>query len=430
MANFDATLMASSHPVITSEFHSSDSASWLSTAFLITSTAFMPMFAPLSDTFGRRPIMLFTSASLVSAIAWCAISPSIGSFIAARALCGLGAGGTASMGAVVINDFVPIDIRANYQSMLNIAFGLGQAAGVAMGGFLCDTIGWRWAFGIQVPGILICSTISFLATPNDLGPQLAMRSKGAIRTLFKTFDFAGTVLLIVSITTLILYLNLGGNVLSWSHPALTATLVIFLLTTYFFVKVEAKAEHPVLPLKLIRTWPRANINFATFFSYFIMNGVIFNLPLYFGVVQYDSPTVAGFRLVIPLIALTLSGFLSCMIISRRSFIQPTIIFSTVLMLAGTVCLSSMSKNISTWASLAFLTPISIGHGLMSPAVTIFMLRMSPLSEYAVATSSLLLWRRLGAVMGVAVSTLVVQNVLLRSLWRNITGFNREEVCLR
>lgn len=334
------------------------------------------------------------------------------------------------MGAVVINDFVPIDIRANYQSMLNIAFGLGQAAGVAMGGFLCDTIGWRWAFGIQVPGILICSTISFLATPNDLGPQLAMRSKGAIRTLFKTFDFAGTVLLIVSITTLILYLNLGGNVLSWSHPALTATLVIFLLTTYFFVKVEAKAEHPVLPLKLIRTWPRANINFATFFSYFIMNGVIFNLPLYFGVVQYDSPTVAGFRLVIPLIALTLSGFLSCMIISRRSFIQPTIIFSTVLMLAGTVCLSSMSKNISTWASLAFLTPISIGHGLMSPAVTIFMLRMSPLSEYAVATSSLLLWRRLGAVMGVAVSTLVVQNVLLRSLWRNITGFNREEVCLR
>ena len=428
MANFDATLMASSHPVITSDFHASNYASWLSTAFLITSTAFMPMFAPLSNTFGRRPIMLFASLTLVSGIAWCAVAPDVGSFIAARTLCGLGAGGTSSMGAVVINDFVRVENRAGYQSMLNVSFGLGQAAGVAMGGFLCDTIGWRWAFGIQVPGIMICCATSFLVTPKDLGPQLAKNSKGAIRSLFKTFDFAGTVLLILSITTLILYLNLGGNELPWSHPALTATLVIFLVSTCVFFKVEARAKHPVLPLRLIRSRPRANINFANFFGYIIMNGLIFNIPLYFGVIKDDSPTVAGFRLILPLLALTGSGLVGCMIISQRSAIRPTIVLSAGLTLVGAVCLSCMHGGMSSWVSLLLIVPICVGHGAFSPATTIFLLRTSPLKEYAVATSSLLLWRKLGSVMGVAVSTLAVQNLLSRYLFQNISGSHQAEVC--
>lgn len=421
--------MASSHPVITSEFHSSNSASWLSTAFLTTSTAFMPMFAPLSNTFGRRPITLFASAALVSGIALCGVAPNIGSFIAARALCGLGAGGTASMGAVIINDFVRVENRANYQSMLTASFGLGQAAGVAMGGFLCDTIGWRWAFGIQVPGILICGTISFLVTPKNLGPQLAKHSKGAIRALFKTFDFAGTVLLILSITSLILYLNLGGNELPWSHPALTATLIVFLVSTYVFVKVETKAVHPVLPLRLIRSKPRANIIFSNFFTFFVMSALIFNIPLYFGVVEHDSPTVAGFRLIIPLLALTGSGFLSCMIISRRSTIRPIIMISATVSLVGTICLSFLHKGVPSWISLLLLVPVSVGHGFFSPATVIFLLRTTPLKEYAVATSSLLLWRRLGSVMGVSVSTLAVQNLLKRYLIQNISGPHQAEVCL-
>lgn len=423
-------MMASSHPVITSDFHSSNSASWLSTAFLITSTAFVPIFAPLSDTFGRRPVMLFTSVTLVVGITWCGFASNIRSFIAARTLCGLGAGGTASMGAVIINDFVPIDIRANYQSFLNISSGLGQASGVALGGFLCDTIGWRWAFGIQVPGIVICCGISFFNTPRDLGPQFVKHCQGAVRTLLKTFDLAGTVLLVLSVTSLIYFLNVGGNILPWSHPSLGAALVISVLSACLFVKVEATAEHPVLPLRLIRSWPRANINFANFFGNLIMNGVIFNVPLYFAVVKHDSPTVAGLRLLIPLLSLTASGFLSCMIISRRRAIRPTILFGAVMTLVGAICLSCMRQDVPSWASLLFLLPLSVGQGFIAPASIICLLRTSPLKEYGVATSSFLLWRRLGAVMGVATSTLMVQNLLLRYLHHTITGPHQVEVCGR
>lgn len=97
LANFDSTLMASSHPVITSYFHASNAASWLSTAFMLTSTAFQPLFGRMSDTLGRRPLYIFSLVMFVVTTLWCALAQSIVSFIAARAFCGLGAGGVIAM---------------------------------------------------------------------------------------------------------------------------------------------------------------------------------------------------------------------------------------------------------------------------------------------------------------------------------------------
>jgi hypothetical protein len=100
VATFDSTLMASSHPVITSYFHSSNAASWLSTAFMLTSTAFQPLFGRVSDTIGRRPLYIFSLFMFIATTIWCALAQSIGSFIAARAFCGLGAGGVSFSGCV------------------------------------------------------------------------------------------------------------------------------------------------------------------------------------------------------------------------------------------------------------------------------------------------------------------------------------------
>ncbi|GAT27541.1 MFS transporter [Aspergillus luchuensis] len=140
---FDSTLMASSHPVITSYFHASNSASWLSTAFLLTSTAFLPLFGRISDTFGRKPVYLFAIAIFFVTTAWCAAAQSMFSFIAARAFCGLGAGGVFSMGMILSSDLVRLEYRGVYQSYINLCLGIGGCLGLAFGGFLCDQVGWR-----------------------------------------------------------------------------------------------------------------------------------------------------------------------------------------------------------------------------------------------------------------------------------------------
>jgi hypothetical protein len=109
VACFDGTIMASSHPAVTSHFRASNSASWLSTAFLLTNTAVQPVLGRASDAVGRRP--LYSAATVVFAIgtAGCAAAQSIGQFIAARAVCGLGAGGMMTLGAIIVSDIVPVE---------------------------------------------------------------------------------------------------------------------------------------------------------------------------------------------------------------------------------------------------------------------------------------------------------------------------------
>lgn len=97
IAMFDSYFMSTSHPVITSYFHASNSASWLSTAFMLTSTAVQPVFGRLSDTIGRRWVYIASLVWFIGATAWCGLAQSIESFIAARAVTGIAAGGIMAM---------------------------------------------------------------------------------------------------------------------------------------------------------------------------------------------------------------------------------------------------------------------------------------------------------------------------------------------
>lgn len=106
---FDTTIMVSSHPVISSYFGVAHSASWLSTAFMVMSTVSQPFLGRLSDACGRKPLFLGTLVIFVLATLWCALANSIESLIAARAVCGIGAGGTMLMGSIMMSDMIPIE---------------------------------------------------------------------------------------------------------------------------------------------------------------------------------------------------------------------------------------------------------------------------------------------------------------------------------
>lgn len=295
ISNFDGTIMASSHPVITSYFHSSNSASWLSTAFLLTSTAFQPLLGSLSDSIGRKTPYMATMVIFALATLWCALAQSMTSFIAARAFCGLGAGGVMTLGSIIVSDLVPIERRGAYQSYINMVYGVASTSGAALGGFMADYLGWRWEFGIQVPALLLCVGVSAFTIPERLG--LKANKKETVLEAMKHFDFMGSFFLMTSITFLILGLNLGGNVLPWSHPFVIASLVIF--ATFFptFLWAESTATHPIMPLYLIQRSPHRNMIFSNSLAAFMMNAILFNMPLYFQAVLLTSATTSGLCLM-------------------------------------------------------------------------------------------------------------------------------------
>ncbi|KAI0191785.1 major facilitator superfamily transporter [Xylaria flabelliformis] len=414
IANFDSTIMASSHPVITSYFGASHAASWLTTAFLLTSTAFQPLVGRLSDAVGRKPLYLLAMVVFGAATVWCALAGSITSFIAARAVCGLGAGGMMTLSAISISDCVPIEQRGNYQSVINVVYGIAAASGAAFGGLLADSLGWWWEFGIQLFPLALCFATAVVGMPAHLGLEEG-KEKQTLMQALRGFDFKGSVLLTTSVTFLILGLNLGGNILPWSHPFIITSLVIFAICFPTCLYVESCVERPIMPLALLHSTPRANMVFSNFIAAFLLNAILFNVPLFFRAVLLKSATQSGLYLVVPTVAASVTGAITGVLISRLGRLKWPLVGGAVFFLLGSALLSAMATTWPTWAYLLCLVPAAAGQGLQFPGTFIAVLATSTQREQAVVTSTLQLWRSLGFVLGVACSSLVFQNALLRYL---------------
>ena len=135
---------------IGSEFGKSNSIAWLGTSYLLTQTAFQPLYGRFSDIFGRKAATLFASAVFLLGSLACGLSKTFPQLIAARAFAGIGGGGLTTMSSIVTSDLVSLRQRGTYQGLGNVVYAAGAAIGGPLGGYLGDGIGWRWAFLIQV----------------------------------------------------------------------------------------------------------------------------------------------------------------------------------------------------------------------------------------------------------------------------------------
>ncbi|ETN42236.1 uncharacterized protein HMPREF1541_04177 [Cyphellophora europaea CBS 101466] len=419
VAFFDSTLMASAHPNITSYFNASNSASWLSTVFYLTSTVSQPLYGRVSDTIGRRPVYIFAEVMFMLSTIWCALAGDIGSFIAARAVCGMGAGGVMSMSNIITSDIVKIEYRGIYQSYYNVAYAVGNGLGAAFGGMLCDTMGWRWAFGIQVPFIAVFVVASWFATPDNLGPNLAQSQGRGLREAFKSFDARGSVVLSVTVTCLILGINLGGNILSWSHPFVIVSLILAAVGGCLMVPISRRAERPVLPLHLLAKSPNANLMWASFCFSLCLNSVLFNVPLFLQTVRQTSATVSGMYLVIPLVGVALTAIGTGWWIAMTRRMMPPLIIGQVLLVIGVIGTTCLNQHLPVWAMLLLVPWVNIGQGFYFPTCTIATLAMNSLDDQAIVVSTLALFRALGAIHGVAISSWILQNMLPFYLERNV-----------
>ncbi|KAL8372129.1 hypothetical protein RB595_001769 [Gaeumannomyces hyphopodioides] len=425
---FDSTILASSHPVITSHFGASHSASWLSTAYLLTSTAVQPVVGRASDSLGRKPPFVASLVLFIASTLGCALAPSIGCFIAARALGGVGGGGMMTMAAVCIGDMVPVERRGPYQSCLNVAYGLASMAGAALGGLMADTLGWRWEFGCQVPALLLCLAVVVAVVPDDLGLHRTGGRREPLAEAMRTFDAKGSALLVACVTGLILGLDLGGTVLPWSHPLIVTCLagtccVLFPL----LLRVEARAERPVMPLELVRRAPVANLVFANHIAAFITNAVLFNAPLFFQAVLLASPTASGARLAVPSLVSSAAGMATGLLVARTRGLKWAPVLGACMFLAGTAMLSAMRRGLPDAAYVLCLVPAALGQGLQFPGTFLAVLGATEQREQAVVTTTLQLWRSLGAVAGIAGSSLALQTALSHFLDVTVAGPDKDRV---
>ncbi|KAH8892772.1 MFS general substrate transporter [Thozetella sp. PMI_491] len=411
VGSFDSTLMASSYPVISTYFSASRAAPWFSASFLITSCSFSPIFARISDTFGRRLAVLFSLVVFAFGTLWCAIAPTVLNFILARALCGLGAGASLSQTDTLISDLVPLRIRGAFISWINLAYGTGSSLGAALGG----------EFGIQVLAIFAVTWVIYAAVPPNLGLEFAKRDPRSLLETIRSFDLLGSLLLALSTTGLTLFLALGGSYVSWTHPLVLTCFLVSVLSGAALVHIEGQTEKPILPLAMLFKSPGGQVVFSNFLNCMSINTVFFNSPLFFQAVLLDSPSVSGARLMTPFLLGMVAAFATGNIITWVGQLRWLILGGYLLILAGLAAMSLMDALQPAWVYSAAITLALIGQGFAFPTCIIAQLAVNSQEDAAVATTALLLFKNLGNVMGVAVSGLVSQNSFAFFLEQTVQG---------
>jgi MFS family permease len=112
--------------------------------YFLTLTSFQPLYGKLSDIFGRKECLLFAYAVFGIGCVACGLAQDIAQLCIARAVSGIGGGGMNAVVSILLTDLVPLTDRGIWQGYLNIVSCVGTAIGGPLGGFLAESVGWRW----------------------------------------------------------------------------------------------------------------------------------------------------------------------------------------------------------------------------------------------------------------------------------------------
>jgi EmrB/QacA subfamily drug resistance transporter len=287
MGQVDASLTQMLLPRLERDFHAPlSTVSWVAVAYILTMASFMPIFGRLADMVGRK--LLYTGAFLIFVIGsgLCGFAPDLPTLIAFRVVQGIGAALlTANSIAIIVLAAGP-EHRGRALGLQSAAQAIGLGVGPAVGGLVLDTLGWHWAFWINVPFGLVGLLLGWFVLPQTRHLQGDGR-----------FDWYGAFLIAPALTAVVAILNEGH---SWGveSPAFISCAVAGAVLLALFVRAERRAISPLIDFALLRQRAFLTGNLANFLSYATLFGVFFLIPFVLVRIYQDSELVAGLRLSI------------------------------------------------------------------------------------------------------------------------------------
>ncbi|MEM6382190.1 MAG: MFS transporter [Pseudomonadota bacterium] len=290
----DGSIVSIIAPDIRGEFYASlASISWLVNGYTLVLTAFILIGGAAGDAYGKRRIFawgigIFAAASLV-----CAVAPSIGALIAARIVQGFGAALMVPLSMALIATYYPREERGRAVGIWAAASAVSAALGPLVGGVMVDSLGWRSTFYINLPLAAVTLWLLLARVPDDshtCRPRSLDWTGGLLAS-------ASLGLIALSLTVLTDMLT-GDGITSAAVFLVGGSLALGLIMGAAFIWVEARAEHPMMPLGLFRLNGFAAVNLATFFLYAALGGLLFFLPVTF-ISAFDAPAVSVAALFVP-----------------------------------------------------------------------------------------------------------------------------------
>ncbi len=401
----DVTIVDTAMPRIVGSLGGFSLLTWLVTAYMLTSTATVPVYGKLADLFGRKTTFTIGAVIFVGGSALCGLAPSMGMLIFFRALQGLGAGAIQPVVQTILGDiFTPAE-RAKMQAWFSAVWGFSALIGPLVGGLLTDYLSWRYLFYINLP----LGALAIFMVWRFFDEQVTQKRVNV--------DYVGAITLTLGMSLLLLALLSGGTHYPWTSWQVLGMLTGAVLFLTIFLIAQARVADPIMPLALFK---EPAIGFAVLSS-FMVGGVMYGtsvyLPIWAQGVQGFSATRSGASLLWLSVGWPIAAVLGAKLIMRMG-VRPSALLGLGLNALGSVFLVLLGRTMPQIPEvlLALVTfTIGAGMGFSSVAFVLGVQNAVDWTRRGVATASLQFMRTLGGLVWVSAMGAVMNLVLLGGL---------------
>ena len=397
LAAIDQTIVGTAEPRIIAQLSGFDRYPWVATAYLLTSTISVPIFASLSDIYGRKPFFMLGATLFVVTSALCGAAGTLafmpidgmGQLIFFRGLQGIGAGMVLGLLFTIVGDIFSPSERGRYQGLFAAVWGVASIFGPTLGGWLTDQLSWRWCFWVNLPVGAVAVAAIYLEFPN-------MKPRGSTRRL----DWSGFATLIGCVVPLLLALTWATQY-GWSSARVEWLLVSSVVMLCAFLYGESRASEPIIPLSLFRDPVISICSACVFVLGMGMFGVIIYLPLFMQGVLGVSPTQSGNLLTPLMMGAVVGSIASGQTVSRTGKYKSVALVGSVLVAVGMILFARMDEATARTYVVYGMIVSGLGMGLLQPVYTVAVQNVAPRRQMGAATSSTIFFRSIGSTVGVA-----------------------------
>lgn len=419
LAALDATVVTTLLAVIASELKAVKNISWIATSYLLSSSAFQPIFGKLSDIFGRRFILIGCSLMFGIGCTIC-VTDSLWWLVIGRFITGWGGSGLTAVGTITMSDLIPLRDRGLYQGLANICYGLGAASGGFVGGIVADTLGWKYVFILQVPlaaivGIAIYWNLNLPAGSPGLGAH-----GQDIKQKLKRVDFLGSFCLISALMLFLTATSMGGRDIAFTSNLFISLSVASFALILAFLYVEAYvSEEPIIPIELLGNRTVLASSLTNWFYTMGIFAIMFYVPVYYTSVLYLTASENGLRLVPNFIGISMGSVGAGLYMKRTGRYYNLAVAAGILAICGAYRVTRLDTHTPTWQQFLMMLPQGMGYSCILTITLLALIAATPMKYQACTTSIQYTFRSTGSTLGVSAASAIFQTVLGLSLRKKI-----------